>query len=878
MPQFRDPEAAERAIGRLEALAGASLDGWLRGSLIGNPAPDLALTNLERWLKATAAPAVQVEAMRELPALGQLLLYLLGASQATADTLIQNPELASLALDPHEVGRRPTAEALQSEGRRLLASAGSYSHGLDRLRFLKQRTQLGIVLSDLAGGWTPEETWRALSDLADASVSLALELVWAEVTKGEELNGPPPMLVVGFGKLGGQELNYSSDIDLVFVQPDGQTEAEEKRVAKAATLLSRALGDRMGRGALYRVDLRLRPYGGAGALVPTMRSIESYYRSYAEPWEVQALLRSRALAGPAELAERWEAMRLQTCFRPALGERALEEILRMRSRIEERSDESDLKRGAGGIRDVEFLVQIRQLLLGFSHPELRSGTTPEVLRRLAEAGSLPDADSRALVEAYTFLRQLEHRVQLADDQQTHAVPTDPEARERLARLMRVGSWEELRGQWEGAREAVLGAVKRHLAPPPTQPSPRQRMHAEGGDALLHWIDALPEADAFYRSLVENEGSLARFQTVLRDAPALVPFFQGSTALTEQLVSGEIEEPGDPAARLKRLATDAPVAAVAAAYRDAWVASLTRFALDPVNDLALDLERLTDALVRHAARRLYVDFAVLGLGSYATRQMAPGSDADLLMLVADAARQPEAEGQATQLLAFLAQLRRHGAPFAVDTRLRPDGRKGLLVRSFEGLLAYDLEGMEMWERFVMGESRPILNGDRAWGLVLQLAYAQPLTPERLRELLAIKHRIETERVRPQHLRRHVKLGHGGLNDIEWLVRLHEMRYPTATKAGEAVTMPDRIRSLGRARLLNAFETDQLIEAHAHLWTVRVRLFLLGLTEDTVPENPDRLDRLAHSMGEASGNAFLHRHERLIDSVRIIFDEARERLRA
>jgi glutamate-ammonia-ligase adenylyltransferase len=187
-------------------------------------------------------------------------------------------------------------------------------------------------------------------------------------------------------------------------------------------------------------------------------------------------------------------------------------------------------------------------------------------------------------------------------------------------------------------------------------------------------------------------------------------------------------------------------------------------------------------------------------------------------------------------------------------------------------------MEMWERFALGHARQLAGNPEALRLVLHSAYGLPLTPERLKELAKMKRRIETERVKPQHVRRNVKLGLGGLSDIEWLVHLHEMRYPTATHAGDSTEMPDRIRMLGRAGLMNALEVELLLQARSHLTDLRYRLYLMGQSDDLVPENPDRLDRLAHTLGFEDGNAFLAHHERIIDGVRRLYTEGLERLRA
>ncbi|MES1227880.1 MAG: hypothetical protein ABUL72_04360, partial [Armatimonadota bacterium] len=150
--------------------------------------------------------------------------------------------------------------------------------------------------------------------------------------------------------------------------------------------------------------------------------------------------------------------------------------------------------------------------------------------------------------------------------------------------------------------------------------------------------------------------------------------------------------------------------------------------------------------------------------------------------------------------------------------------------------------------------------------------------RLKELILMKSRIETERVAPQYRKRNIKLGQGSLGDIEWFVHLHEMRYPTATKAGSHVTLDEGIRALGRARLINAIEAEQLLIAFHHLSDLRLRLALLGFKDDLVPENPDKLNRLAHVCGDKDANAFLQRHEHMIDTVRAIYLEGMERLRA
>ena len=880
MPEFKNPEAALRAQERLEELTGLDLDSFIKNAFKGNAAPDLALTNLERWLRATSSPDMHMQQIAGLPPMGRLLVNLFGASQPIADTIIQNPELGTMVLDPSQLGARFDPNQVRQEGLRLLAAATSHIHALDRLRYLRQQWNLTIVMNDLAGTWEQQVVWKNLSDLADTIIELAEGVAWGEYARQKELGTHPDWMIVSFGKLGGSELNYSSDVDLVYVVEDNLSEKSDRDCTRFFEAFGRALSDRMGRGSLYRVDLRLRPYGGAGPITRSMRAYEAYYQLYAEPWEVQALLRSRPILGSPALRERWEAVRVNLCFRPKLSEISLEHMLEMKARIEQGASEDDLKRGDGGIRDVEFLTQILQMLHGHNRPELQSRTTCQAILALQSAGYLEPSVAEALIDGYTFLRKLEHRTQLVDDQQTHTIPQDPEAREGLAKLMGGQNWQEVGGKLERHRRTIQTLFRSTLSLETPTAGARHTIMANLGPlapAALQWFDSFPESGAFYEGLVENEGSLKRVLKILNDSPRLVNYFKGSLALTEVLLSGEIEEIEDPLERLRSASSETSAQHLAEIYSHAYTLLLAQWTLSPNFNLGNRLSDLIDALIRHVTKQLQTEFDVVGLGSYGTREVSPGSDGDLLLLIADPKRQPHAEKQAQQFLAFLSQLKRFGAPIEFDLRLRPEGGKGLLVRTYDGLRAYDLDGMQMWERFALGQSRLIVGNPEALAIVLHSAYALPLTPERLLELAKMKRRVETERVKPQHLHREVKLGSGGLSDIEWLIHLNEMRYPTASRADTLGGCAERVRRLSQAHLVNALEADTLVDANRFLRDLRARIFLLGIDDDLLPENPDKLDRLAHACGYPDGNSLLSRHQSVVEPVRRLYVDGLERLK-
>lgn len=881
MTEFRDPHTEGAIWDRLQALTDMDLASLRTAGFAGCPDPDAALANLDRWVSATSNPSTHLEHLASLPRLANLLIGLLGSSQPLSDALIQNPELASLITDAESLAVVPSREGIEAEGRSLLAQAESHAYRRDRLRYLKQRWTLPIAVCDLAGLWEPEVVWRALSDLADALLTLGVESTWESFAAEKPLPAKCPVMVIAMGKLGGHEVNYSSDVDLAYVTLDGLDETTEKHVTRFCEHLGRAMSERMGRGSLYRVDLRLRPYGGVGPIVRSMRSVEAYYNLHAEVWETQALIRSRAVVAPAGLAERWSEMLQRVSFGHRLSEFALDEILHTRERIEEMADDTDLKRGRGGIRDIEFLTQVLQMVYGHADLSVRVAPTCDALRALSAAGRIEPGGAQTLIDAYTFLRQVEHRCQIVGDQQTHSIPSQPAAREHLARLMRLPGWSALEAALGAHRQDVRTLYGKILRPSDASPAPRAWVLDTLGvhrERAAGWFDALAESDAFYRGLSENEGSLGRVHQLLEGAPTLVPIFARSTALTERVLSGEIEELDDGVARIVALGRDIPLDEAAKAMRLARTTIAARWALGSDEDLGLELAHLWDGCVRYCMSRIYATFDVVAAGSYALGDCSVGSDLDLIFLAPEGVSQAQAEEHAQQLLAMFGRLRRLEAFPEGDLRLRPEGRQGLLVRTYEGLRVYELERMETWERFALGYVRSVAGSDASRELLSRIAYAMPLTPSRFQELVAMKHRIETERVMPHKYHRHVKLGYGGLSDIEWFVHLQEMRYPTALGVGVERRMGERLRALGAASLINAVELEELQEARSHLLELRNRLSLLGIADDLVPENPDKLDTLARTMGHTDGNRFLAAHGRVTERVRTIYEEGLGRLGA
>ncbi len=446
---FEQPERAARlwARWRGDGLQAELFDRFaptLADALQRAPDPDRLLVNCDRWLESLGATLTYYRLFAETPHALKPVLAVLGASDYMADTLLQNPELSEILLDVRLLTRPRTRADMRRDLSRLLRACTSYWMQLDRLRAFKQQEYLRITALDLLGKATLTETMRALSDLADVCADAALEASHRELAAQQGVTGEHGFCILAMGKWGGRELNYSSDIDPIFLYRDAPRLVGAKDptqyLLKLAEMVVKALSEPMRRGIVFRVDMRLRPEGRVGTLARSVSSALHYYETWAEPWERQAMLKARPCAGDLQVGEQFLERLQPWLYRPSLSETDFAEIVRLRERAEAQARarnayETDLKNGWGGIRDIEFSVQALQLMLGGRLPRLRTPATLDALQRLKHARILAPDEARALQDTYTFLRTAEHRLQLQFGHQTHLLPTDPKARARLAKLM-----------------------------------------------------------------------------------------------------------------------------------------------------------------------------------------------------------------------------------------------------------------------------------------------------------------------------------------------------------------------------------------------------------------------------------------------------------
>lgn len=444
---FTDPSDAERLLDSDE-LAPVRNDPVLLEALGATADPDLALHGLVRLLEAQPGPAAQRELVDTLIAAKPLrdrLLGVLGASAALADHLAKHAgDWQELAMyEPRDL--HPGVEEFE---RGLAGATDPVS-----LRVAYRRCLLSIAARDVCGTTDLAQTAAELADLATATLRAALAIARAAAPEDAALCR---LAVIAMGKCGGHELNYVSDVDVIFVGEiaDGADEAKALRSAtKIASHMMRICSETTVEGSIWPVDANLRPEGRNGPLVRTLSSHLAYYQRWAKTWEFQALLKARPVAGDIDLGEAYVAALEPLVWKVAERENFVPDVQKMRRRVVENIPVAELDRqlklGPGGLRDVEFAVQLLQLVHGRDDVSLRSGTTLDALQALAAGGYVGRADAAQLDAAYRFLRSMEHRIQLYRLRRTHLVPEDDADLRRIGRSLglRADPVAELNREW-----------------------------------------------------------------------------------------------------------------------------------------------------------------------------------------------------------------------------------------------------------------------------------------------------------------------------------------------------------------------------------------------------------------------------------------------
>ena len=644
--------------------------------------------------------------------------------------------------------------AIQAE----LAAAGDDLPGLQkRLRRLRQRVLLRVMARDLSGRADLAEVCGTMSDLAECSLAACLRFARCE-----------DLAVIGMGKLGGRELNVSSDIDLVFVHP-GEVD-ERERYERAGRTLIRLLSETTGDGFTFRVDMRLRPYGDSGPLACNLEFLETYFISQGREWERYAWIKARALTGGLE--RELGAVVRPFVFRKYLDYATLGAMRRLhaevRREVERRELAGNVKLGPGGIREIEFVAQALQLVRGGRDMELTARPTLQVLSFLSQKNMLPEEAAKDLADAYVFLRRVEHRLQYLDDAQRHDLPEEEgEDAELLAGMCGFPSWISFFQQLEVHRAAVtrhfqavfaeekqqfeawpqhprLDALKtsqRYAALPEDSrrrldavvpalaraaadtPAPQETL-ARGADLL----EAIASRAAYLALLAENPAALERVAGILGASSWAAGFVARHPLLLDELLDDRVlyapieldffsknlqKQLGAHAGDVERQMNDLRELHQAQVFR---LLAQDLAGLLTVEKLADHLSALADLMLGETMRLAWQDlrtkhrdapaFAVIGYGKLGGKELGYASDLDIIFLYDDAdERAPEAYARLAQRMNhWLTAHTSSGVLFDTDLRLRPSGASGLMVSSVEAFERYQEKDAWVWEHQALTRAR------------------------------------------------------------------------------------------------------------------------------------------------------------------------------
>lgn len=431
------------------------------------PSPDQALNHFERFARAAFSKTHFLSYLEQSPGTLLLLSQVFGSIPFFSEILIRNPEYFYWVFDPEVLDQPKKRGVLSGELSKALRLLKGKEERLDFLRVFKRKEILRIGVRDFLRRSAIEETLKALSDLADVLIRQAYWICEKEMrrkygfAKGRTGSGKGPRIgftVLAMGKLGGRELNFSSDVDLMYLYALRSDESSggrgKERIPNAVYFeklskdVTAALNATTEQGYVYRVDLRLRPEGKTGLIATPFQGYRRYYASRGETWERLSLVKVRPVAGDRLLGRRFLKMAESFIYRRPFGLKGFKEVRGIKERIErERSEMKqclrDVKRGRGGIREIEFIIQSLQVAFGGKDHKIRGRGSIDVLKRLARSRHLPGEEVRLLSEAYLFFRDLENKLQMVHDKQTHLIPADPD--ELRATALRMNYEDHDRG-------------------------------------------------------------------------------------------------------------------------------------------------------------------------------------------------------------------------------------------------------------------------------------------------------------------------------------------------------------------------------------------------------------------------------------------------
>ncbi len=812
----------------------SSTDRWIAEKTAGTIFPERASGVLhglsENW--PGDAPPLR-EVLERFPLGEEALLHLLSVSSICGARLTSEPEILLWLANPEvcQAERRPGR--MLADLRRL-APADISENNFEALRRWKGREMTRIALREVAEVAAIEETTTELSQLAEICLQQVFQY-WDASSRARLGSPAADFAVLGLGKLGGRELNHSSDVDLVFLySEEGQLSLNlsyHEWFNRLGGRIVDTFSATTSAGALFRIDLRLRPEGSAGPLARSLESMENYYAGFGETWEQLALIRARGVCGSEELAYEFLRQHQPFIYPRSPTPNLLDDIAAIKRRIERdighEEVERNVKLGAGGIREIEFLVQALQLIHGARNAFLQEPSTLKTLRALAQLDLMPKSEVASLDMAYRFLRRVEHRLQIEAEQQTHTVPDAAEPLDRLARSLGYSSGEELTKELHQQMGNVRAIFQKNISAPSSSGgqasvsldffhdktrATKLLTDLEQGPARFH---VAPRTRQVFRKLrplllaqlsktADPDGTLNQivrfveayglrsllFELLVvnpRLLELLTRLFDASRHAGELLVRRpqlleEITRPGTldqgmtVAAHLKRLegigATPDSLDLVRAYRHTPWLRIVLRDVLgladfqNIVAELTAHLESILVFIHRLIARE--AGLTIIALGKFGGRELTYGADLDVVFV-------GENNRAAQKIVIAMGQRTAEGTLAPLDVRLRPDGEKGPLVCRLTTYESYYTRRAHLWEIQALTRARAVCGPrqDEFMEMIRPIWRRAGQEPDLFERVDSMAARIRRDRSSGSDAR-DFKTGMGGMVEAEFLVQALQMK--------------------------------------------------------------------------------------------------------
>jgi glutamate-ammonia-ligase adenylyltransferase len=796
------------------------------------------------------------------------ILYLLSSySRFLGRAIIKDPEILDVFFKSDFLSIQKPFEKILEESSNIAERSKSAEDLMAQLRRYKYRELARIIYRDIMDMGNFSQIMEELSDLASGILESAFRFFKKEIQIGN--NGR--FSIIGMGKLGGRELNLSSDIDLIYIyentgNPDPFFKLSE-RVTKSLSSLTQD-------GFIYRVDLGLRPGGGKSAIAVSLDGALEHYFYWGDTWERAALIKARPVAGDISLGEKFNKEIESFVYKRFLDYASIEDLKDMKTKLDRLHKKQDVKLGKGGIREIEFFVQAIQLVNGGAVNDIREKSTLGALERLFKNRMIEKDVYQSLTSSYLFLRKVEHTIQLVDEIQTHKIPEDPDDLQKLAKRLGFRDKEEFEEEydkktsqvsrsydqlfyersrrieeegkefWELADflteghvahdEAIENLRKLGFKYPDTAieligvllDTKKGGLTQRGRSFIRKIIPAFlskvinsPDPDAALRNL-ERFISGIRFRTsiyaMLAENPDILELLSRLFATSEYLSSFLIKHPEyldvltlkdvwkefgskeEMLEELKRvLGEEEDLEGKLDALRRFKHVETLRLCLRDLNRevepfyvgnyLSMLAESIMEAGFSLASdvigrkprgKNKASDIVVIGMGKLGGREMSYNSDLDIIFIYeGDDHEFFSRLGQ--KMISVLSTPTGEGLAYKIDMGLRPSGRSGALVSSFESFKKYHEDSAKLWERQALIRARPTAGntdlGKRVMKTVEYFVYEKPLGEDFHREIHHLRFRMEKEIAKESKLKLNLKTGRGGIVDIEFLIQMLQLRF-------------------------------------------------------------------------------------------------------